>query len=125
MDVTSVTLSITEESEHGVLAYGAVCFDESFVVRDLKVISSPKGTFVAMPARKVMSHCHRCDRKNHLTANFCNHCGCQLPVLEIDRDDTGRFVLYKDVAHPVTQDCRDVVCNAVMEQLRRDKEPKV
>ncbi|NIO41765.1 MAG: stage V sporulation protein G, partial [Burkholderiales bacterium] len=57
-----------EESEDRLRAFCSITFDDCFVVRDLKIIEGNSGPFVAMPSRKLTSHCPECGSKNHLRA---------------------------------------------------------
>jgi stage V sporulation protein G len=59
-------------------AFCSLTFDNTFVVRDVKLIDGHDGLFVAMPSRKLADHCPRCTEKNHLRAKFCNQCGQRL-----------------------------------------------
>ena len=59
-------------------AFCSVTFDDCFVIRDLKIIDGTSGAFVAMPSRKLTSHCPKCHAKNHLRAAYCNSCGLRM-----------------------------------------------
>ena len=50
MEVTEV--KVFPVSEDNLKAYVTETFDNSFVVRDLKIIQGKSGTFVAMPSKK-------------------------------------------------------------------------
>lgn len=105
MEITEVKFWLPDKSDHRVLAYCSVTFDNSFVVRDLRVIDRETHLFVAMPSRKVTRECERCGGKNNLRVNFCNHCGTSLAYAseEVWTDSQGRETTYVDVAHPITQ----------------------
>ena len=50
MEITEVRVfPVNEEKLKG---YATITFDGCFVVRDVKIISGPKGLFVAMPSKK-------------------------------------------------------------------------
>ena len=66
MKVTEVRIKLTGETDDRLLAFCSVTFDDCFVVRDLKIIEGNNGPFVAMPSRKLSSHCGKCGTKNHL-----------------------------------------------------------
>jgi stage V sporulation protein G len=51
MKITEVKVFPTKEVGR-LKAYATVVFDNSFIVRDLKVIEGNKGLFVSMPSRK-------------------------------------------------------------------------
>ena len=46
-------------------AFCALTFDNTFVIRDVKLIEGNDGLFLAMPSRKLADHCPRCSEKNH------------------------------------------------------------
>jgi stage V sporulation protein G len=50
MKITDVKVFPVEEDK--LKAYATITFDNSFIVRDLKVISGNKGFFIAMPSKK-------------------------------------------------------------------------
>jgi len=51
MKITEVKVVPAKDDEH-LKAYASVVFDDSFIVRDLKVIEGRNGLFVSMPSRK-------------------------------------------------------------------------
>jgi stage V sporulation protein G len=51
MEITEVKVFPTRDGGR-LKAYATVVFDNSFIVRDLKVIEGHKGLFVSMPSRK-------------------------------------------------------------------------
>ena len=83
MEITEVRIKLMEEPGERLKAFCSITFDNCFVVRDLKIIDGTNGPFVAMPSRKLTSHCPGCGMKNHLRAQYCNQCGKRL-------DDTAR-----------------------------------
>ncbi len=50
MKITEVKVYPANEGK--LKAYATMVFDESFIVRDMKVIQSEKGLFVSMPSRR-------------------------------------------------------------------------
>ncbi|MBN1283258.1 MAG: septation regulator SpoVG [Proteobacteria bacterium] len=50
MEITDVRVYPVEEEK--LKGYATITFDNCFVVRDVKIISGPKGLFVAMPSKK-------------------------------------------------------------------------
>ena len=78
MEITEVRIKLMEEPGERLKAFCSITFDDAFVVRDLKIIEGSSGPFVAMPSRKLTSHCPYCGCKNHLRAAFCNQCGKRL-----------------------------------------------
>lgn len=51
MEITKVYLTLLK-NESKVKALASIVFDDSFIVKGLKVIDNEKGSFVAMPNRK-------------------------------------------------------------------------
>jgi stage V sporulation protein G len=103
-------------------AFCSVTFDDAFVVRDLKIIEGTKGSFVAMPSRKLTDHCPQCGCKNHLRARYCNQCGGKLDESRATRDADGRVKLHADIAHPINSACREVIQNAVLKAYQEERE---
>jgi stage V sporulation protein G len=52
VEITEVRIKLMEEPGERLKAFCSITFDDSFVVRDLKVINSNTGLFVAMPAKR-------------------------------------------------------------------------
>ena len=78
MHLTDVRVHLCGGQGGRLKAFCCLTFDESFVIRDVKLIEGDGGLFLAMPARKLCDHCTRCNEKNHLRARYCNHCGNRL-----------------------------------------------
>jgi len=127
MEITEVRIKLMEDSDDRLQAFCSVTFDDSFVVRDLKIIDSSNGPFVAMPSRKLATHCSQCGCKNHLRASYCNQCGVRLKEDRGTRFSDGRAKLYADIAHPINSRCREMIQRRVIEEfefeLDRAEEP--
>src|SRR5207248_7139617 len=91
-------------------------------VRDLKIIEGSKGSFVAMPSRKLTDRCGQCGYKNHLRARHCNQCGHKLDEDRATRDANGRAKLHADIAHPINSACREVIQTAVIRSYQEEKD---
>jgi stage V sporulation protein G len=122
MEITEVRIKLMEDSDDRLQGFCSVTFDNSFVVRDLKIIDGTNGPFVAMPSRKLTSHCHQCGTKNHLRAQFCNQCGTRLREDRALRDAEGRAKLYADIAHPINSQCREMIQSRVIAEFRTEQE---
>ncbi len=122
MDITEVRIKLMEDNNERLLAFCSVTFDDAFVVRDLKVIEGAKGSFVAMPSRKLTDRCPQCGSKNHLRARFCNQCGQKLDEDRATRDADGRAKLHADIAHPINSACREVIQTAILKSYQEEKE---
>jgi stage V sporulation protein G len=121
VEITEVRIKLMEDPDDRLRAFCSVTFDNCFVVRDLKIIEGATGPFVAMPSRKLTSHCGKCGSKNHLRANYCNQCGGRLRE-QAARDPEGRVKLYADIAHPINSQCREQIQNRVIDEFRIELE---
>lgn len=121
MEITEVRIKLTEDPNDRLKAFCSITFDGCFVIRDLKIIDGPNGPFVAMPSRKLTSHCPRCRVKNHVKANYCNQCGIKLDSASTLRYESGRTKLYADIAHPINSACREQIQNVVLEAFDDEK----
>jgi stage V sporulation protein G len=120
--ITEVRIKLMEDNHERLQAFCSVTFDNAFVVRDLKIIEGTKGSFVAMPSRKLTDRCPQCHSKNHLRARFCNQCGRQLDENRAIRDADGRAKLHADIAHPINSACREVIQSAVIKSYQEERE---
>ncbi len=114
MEITEVRIKLMDEPGERLKAFCSITFDDSFVVRDLKIIEGTNGPFVAMPSRKLTAHCPNCRAKNHLRAAYCNQCGTRLREPQAAKDDEGRAKLYADIAHPINSTCRETIQQRVI-----------
>lgn len=122
MEITEVRIKLMEEAGERLQAFCSITFDDSFVIRDLKIIEGTSGPFVAMPSRKLTAHCPGCGCKNHLRASFCNQCGGRLSAERSVKDDDGRAKLYADIAHPINSACREMIQDRVIRSYREELE---
>jgi stage V sporulation protein G len=127
VDITEVRIKLMEEPGDRLKAFCSITFDDCCVVRDLKIIEGTNGPFVAMPSRKLTSHCRKCHMKNHLRAAYCNQCGSRLEDGRAPKDAEGRAKLYADIAHPINSDCRERIQDSVIreyfDEIERAKQP--
>ena len=115
MEITEVRIKLMEvDGEDRLLGFCSITIDNSFVVRDLKIIRGTKGAFVAMPSRKLTDRCPTCGGKNQLRAAYCNHCGKSLDDDRSFKQPDGKAKLYADIAHPIHSDCRDLIQEQVI-----------
>ena len=121
MEITEVRVKLMEEPGERLQAFCSITFDDAFVVRDLKIIEGVTGPFVAMPSRKLTTHCPQCGCKNHLRANYCNQCGKRMKEPSSARDDDGRAKLYADIAHPINSLCREMIQQRVIQAFEEEK----
>jgi stage V sporulation protein G len=127
VEITEIRIKLMDDPSDRLQAFCSITFDGCFVIRDLKIIQGTKGSFVAMPSRKLTDRCPRCGSKNHLRARFCNDCGAHLQEERAIKSDDGRAKLYADIAHPINSDCRDNIQRRVLEsyaaEMERSKQP--
>ncbi len=114
MEITEVRIKLMDDPQERLQAFCSITFDQCFVIRDLKIIEGAKGSFVAMPSRKLMDRCPQCHTKNQLRALFCNQCGAKLQEDRAIKDDDGRAKLYADIAHPINSRCRELIQTKVI-----------
>lgn len=117
MEITEVKIFLKEGQDKKLKAYATVTFDNCFVVRNIKVIDGNKGLFVAMPSRKLKDPCPKCHFRNTVRSKFCNQCGASLPQTEhrVAGPDEAKQSEHKDIAHPITTECRDYIQKKVLE----------
>ena len=126
MEITEVRIFLKDGNDKKLKAYATVTFDNAFVVRNIKVIEGQKGLFVAMPSRKLKDSCPKCNFKNVVRSKFCNSCGSALPMTEHRPVQTqeGRLEResdHRDIAHPITLECREYLQKKVLEAYEADK----
>src|SRR6185295_7869073 len=111
MQVTEVRINLCGNGANRLKAFCSLTFDNTFVIRDVKLIDGNDGLFLAMPSRKLCDHCRRCGEKNHLRARFCNNCGNRLNENRYlqyqNHNGASRLKLHADIAHPINADCRE------------------
>lgn len=126
MNITEIRIKLLLSQRDKLRGFASITVDDCLVVRDIKIIEGGRGLFVAMPSRKLCDRCPACAAKNHIRARFCNDCGARLAEGRGDLDERGRPRLYADIAHPINQDARERVQNAVTqsfhEELERSKQ---
>lgn len=114
--ITDIRVKLTPPAaEDKLIGYCTLTVNDAIVIKDIKVIHSEAGPFVAMPSRKLTSHCHQCRGKNHLRAAYCNDCGTKLN--HKSRGDTTRERLHFDVVHPINAEIRAMVHDAIMREI--------
>lgn len=132
MQLTEIRINLCSSPASRLKAFCSLTFDNTFVIRDVKLIEGADGLFLAMPSRKLCDHCSRCGEKNHLRARFCNNCGARLNEHRTLANGNGngnssRIKLHADIAHPINADCRMAiemqVIQAYQDELERSKQP--
>jgi stage V sporulation protein G len=120
MDITEIRVFPKDGQDKKLKAYATVTFDNSFVVRNIKIIQGSGGIFVAMPSRKIKSHCLKCSFKNEVGSRYCNHCGGTLPAGVEESKDGDAKTDHRDIAHPITQQFRDYLQSKILEAYEKE-----
>jgi stage V sporulation protein G len=122
MEITEVRISYRESDDKKLKAFATITFDDCFVVKNIKIIEGAKGVFVAMPSRRIKEPCPRCGFKNPARNKFCGQCACLMPPLKPpveDNEDRGqRQSGHRDIAHPITAECRDKIQKKVLDAYK-------
>ena len=120
MEITEIRVFLKSGQDKKLKAYTTVTFDNCFVVRNIKVIQSTSGFFIAMPSRKIKVPCLKCYFKNEIGSKFCNHCGSDLSTSDhtaYKSEDSK--VEHRDIAHPVTKEFREYLQDKVLEAYQQ------
>ena len=123
MEITDVKVVLKEGVDKKLKAYATITFDNCFVVRNVKVIQGTKGLFVAMPSRKLRESCPKCNHKNPMRSRYCNQCGSTVPPprQEPQVQDKMRQSEHRDIAHPITLECRTYIQKKVLEAYGKEE----
>lgn len=129
MEITEVRIFPKEALNNKLRAYATITIDNAFVVRNIKVIEGKEGLFVAMPSRRMKDACPKCGHKNEVRSKFCNECGASIPAKRIEATTVeaqhdARQSEHKDIAHPITVQCREYIQKKVLEVYETEKNKK-
>lgn len=116
VEITEIRVRPMREREGRLKAYVTLTFDNEFAIRDVKVIDGKRGLFVAMPSRKVREKCPECGFENEIRSKFCNRCGKEIPpVPAATESEAASKSEHRDLAHPITSQCREYIQEKVLE----------
>ena len=118
MEITEVRIFTREAEDKKLKAFATITFDDCFVVRNIKIIDGTKGLFVAMPSRKIKEACPKCGFKNPARTKYCGQCAATMPLpppVEMSEDKGHRQSEHRDIAHPITAECREMIQKKVLE----------
>lgn len=124
MEITEVRISLKDSADKKLKAYATVTFDDSFVVRNIKIIEGTSGLFIAMPSRRIKQPCPKCGFKNELRSKYCNQCAGALTVSVKAATFEGANLSqseHKDIAHPITQKFREYLQERVLREYEQEK----
>jgi len=120
MNITESKIYLRNDGDKKLKAYATITFDNSFVVRDLKVIDGSKGLFIAMPSRKMKDACPKCRHRNEVGSKHCNQCGMSLPE-KAPSSKEERMQDHRDIAHPITAQAREYIQEEVLKAYDVEK----
>ena len=123
MEISEVRIFLKDVADKKLKAYATITVDGCFVIRNIKVIEGGSGIFVAMPSRKVKEPCPKCGFKNAIRSKYCNQCGATIPsgAHQASVDEQARRAEHKDIAHPITIECREYIQKRVLEAYEVEK----
>ncbi|MBR5626794.1 MAG: septation protein SpoVG family protein [Thermoguttaceae bacterium] len=121
MEITEIRVKIVDETHMRLRAFCSITFDDAFVIRDLKILDGTHGLFVAMPSRKVMTHCPKCRHKNAIHSKYCNQCGVSLKTESAEPGENTSGKVYMDIVHPINSECREQIHKKVLEAYEQEK----
>ena len=120
MEITEIRVFQKEGQDKKLKAYATVTFDNSFVVRNIKVIQGASSLFIAMPSRKMKRLCQKCHFKNEVGSKFCNHCGASIKPENQNAEFSDAKAEHRDIAHPITQQFREYLQNKILEAYEKE-----
>jgi len=126
MEITEVKIFFRESADKKLKAFATITFDNAFVVRNIKIIEGNKGLFVAMPSRKMKVACPKCGFKNAMRSRYCNQCGAAIETVQppVTSEADARLSaqsVHRDIAHPITAECRDYIQKKVLSAYEAEK----
>ena len=126
MEITEVRIFLKDSVDKKLKAYATVTFDNSFVVRNIKIIEGSGGLFIAMPSRKIKQPCPKCGFRNEARSKYCNQCAGPLPLVSqpISAEAQAQDMQseHKDIAHPITQQFREYLQKKVFDAYDQEKQ---
>jgi stage V sporulation protein G len=126
MEITEVRIFSRISEDKKLKAFATITFDDCFVVRNIKIIEGTKGLFVAMPSRKIKEPCPKCGFKNTAKSKFCSQCATPMPPpsehVDAYEDKSQRQSDHRDIAHPITAECREKIQKRVLEAYKSEKQ---
>jgi hypothetical protein len=78
-----------------------------------------------MPSRRIKEPCPRCHHGNIVHSRYCNQCGANIETVgrkpEKEGEPRGRQSEHRDIAHPITRECREMIQNMVLDVYRKER----
>ena len=123
MEITETKISVVNKPNSRLRAYASITLDNSFIIREIRIIEGKNGLFVAMPSRKLQQPCDKCAFKNPINYKFCGQCGATIPV-KVETPQTSKTaeeMRHKDIAHPINAEFRAYLQNKVLEAYEQQR----
>ena len=109
MKITEVKIYPARERGTRLKAYATIVFDNSFIIRDLKVIEGEKGLFVSMPSRRRkdgsfrdIAHPLNAEMRTHIEEHIVSEYEAVEQAGGIPSGDTSEGVSYTDNENETT-----------------------
>src|SRR3989339_923071 len=115
MEITAIRIKLINRPNDRLKAVCSLVLDNDFLVRDIKIVANLPGLMVTMPSRMITDHCPKCRSKNPILSKFCGQCGVKLAEKRAPVDEFGRFLVFTNIAHPISLKCRDLINQKVLE----------
>ncbi len=118
MEITEVRIT-KPHRDNNLKAFASVCFDDCFVVNDFKIIETENGFIVCMPSKKTQIVCPSCGQRVDVSSRYCTMCAAPIPIT------AGSFDRRKDrndIAHPIKNDFRLELVDAIMAAYQEKEE---
>jgi DNA-binding cell septation regulator SpoVG len=121
MEVTDVRVIPVSGKRERLLAVCHVVFDNSLVVRDIRLFRTRTEKIIAeFPAFDHTDRCPKCRHKNSIKYRYCTWCGIKLGTDRVAKDpQTGKKILNYDIAHPLDVKTRDVITSKLLEEYNK------
>ena len=74
-------------------------------------------------SRKLRDACPKCGHGNVIRSKYCNECGASLESIKRPpvTDDATRQSEHRDIAHPITLECREYIQKSVLEFYEKEQ----
>ena len=110
MNITDIQIKRCNNGR--LLAYVAVVFDNSFIVRGLRLVQGDK-IHLAMPDKKVKYKCENCNSLCDFDSKFCKYCGKPFTC-----NANGKHL---DICHPIEYGFRTYLEETVIKEYMKEE----
>lgn len=111
MKITEVRIFPSGPNRDRLVAFASVTLDNCFVIKDISIIQAEGKYILGMPGKRRKIICMTCGRKVS-PKKYCGECGT---VMNFKYGSEAEYQhSHKDLAHPITKECREMIEEAVM-----------